>query len=82
MKDQIKEQLELLMYQYAYSAYSDQYSSSSYSEYKRNYKCMIAPLITLAKLNGLVLEDIKASYCGCEYNATEFSDIEELTEYW
>lgn len=82
MKDQIKEQLELLMYQYVYSAYSDQYSSSSYSEYKRNYKCMIAPLITLAKFNGLVLEDIKASYCGWEYNATEFSDIEELTEYW
>lgn len=43
---------------------------------------MIAPLITLAKLNGLVLEDIKTSYCGWEYNATEFSDIEELTEYW
>ena len=57
MKDQIKEQLELLMYQYAYSAYSDQYSSSSYSEYKRNYKCMIAPLITLAKFNGFGFRD-------------------------
>ena len=79
MKEQIKEQLEKLIYRYAYS---DQYSSSSYSEYKQNYKCMIAPLITLAKLNELVLEDIKASYCGWEYNATEFSDIEELTEYW
>lgn len=82
MEEQIKKQLEKLIYQYAHSAYSDQYSSASYSEYKRNYKCMIAPLITLAKASGMVLEDIKASYCGWEYNAAEFSDIDELTEYW
>lgn len=82
MEKQIKKQLEELISRYAYYAYTDQYSSSNYAEYKEDYRTMIAPLITLAKATGIDLEGINASYCDWTVKATDFKDYEELTRYW
>lgn len=82
MEKHLRDRLKDLMYKYAVNAYNNHYSSASYLEYMNSYKEMISVLISLAKESNIDILDLKVDYCGWIYSIDDFSDYEELTEYW
>lgn len=82
LKENLIALIKSILYNISEAEYNDTYSSRNYEPDIQAHKYSLAPLLTLAKSQGINIDDLKSSYCGDTVKASEFCDYEEIIAWF